>query len=91
MIRHGVPITESATADLTVVVSSRETALLEYLPGRARTRVVQVLMHSVRSEGFRDGLNNAAALQRPPWSGPVATVADGGTTATRSRGGAETA
>ena len=46
MIRHGVPITESLTADLTAVVTSRETALLEYLAGRARTRVEQVLVHN---------------------------------------------
>ena len=113
MIRHGVPITESLTADLTAVVTSRESALLEYLAGRARTRVEQVLVHNGHSEAFRDGLNNAAAwlgraataaarraaeatkrqraLQRPPMSGPVATIADGATTATRSRGGAESA
>ena len=39
LIRHGVPITESLPADLTAVVTGRETALLEYLAGRARTRV----------------------------------------------------
>ena len=70
MIRHGVPITESLTADLTAVVTSRETALLEYLAGRARTRVEQVLVHNGHSEAFRDGLNNAAA-----WLGRAATAA----------------
>ena len=60
LIRHGVPITESLTADLTAVITSREAALLEYLAERARSRVEQVLVHSVRSGGFRDGLNNAA-------------------------------
>src|SRR4030095_10126253 len=102
MIRHGVPITETLTADLTAVVTSRETALLEYLAGRARARVEQVLVHNSHSEAFRDGLHHAAtsaarraaeptkrqrALQRLPMAGPVATIADGGTTATRSRGG----
>ena len=112
MVRHGVPITESLTADLTAVVVGRETALLECLAGRARTRAEQVLVHNGRSEAFRDGLNNAAtwlsraaiaaarraedaakrqrALQRPPRSGPGATGSNG-TTATRSRGGAESA
>ena len=42
LIRHGIPINESRTADLTAVVNSRETALLESLAGRARTRVEQV-------------------------------------------------
>jgi hypothetical protein len=60
LIRHGVPITEALTADLTAVITSREAALLEYLADRARIRVEQVLVHGVRSGGFRDGLNNAA-------------------------------
>ena len=60
LIRHGVPITESLTADLTAVITSREAALLEYLADRARSRVEQVLVHGVRSGGFRDGLSNAA-------------------------------
>jgi hypothetical protein len=60
MIRNGVPHTDSLIADLTAVIVSREAALLEYLAARARTRVEQVLAHSVRAEAFRDGLNNAA-------------------------------
>jgi uncharacterized protein YgbK (DUF1537 family) len=60
LIRHGVPISESLTADLTAVITSREAALLEYLAERARIRVEQVLVHNVRSGGFRDGLTNAA-------------------------------
>ena len=56
LIRHGIPLTGSLTADLTAVVVSREAALLEYLAARARTRVEQVLVHSVRAEAFRDGL-----------------------------------
>jgi hypothetical protein len=60
LIRHRVPLTETLTADLTAVVTSREAALLEYLADRARSRVEQVLVHSVRSTGFRDRLNNAA-------------------------------
>ena len=39
VIRPGNPIIESRTADLTAVVNSPETALLESLAGRARTRV----------------------------------------------------
>ncbi len=60
MIRHGIPITESLTADLTTVVVGRESHLLTYLPCHARTRAGQVLVHSVRSEAFRDGLHDAA-------------------------------
>lgn len=60
LIRHGVPITETLTTDLTAVITSREAALLEHLADRARSRVEQVLAHSVRSEGFRDGWNYAA-------------------------------
>jgi hypothetical protein len=37
LIRPGIPIIESRTADLTAVVNSRETALFESLAGRART------------------------------------------------------
>src|SRR4029453_10707840 len=70
VIRHGVPITETLIADLTAVVTSRESALLEYLAGRARTRVEQVLVHNGHSEAFRDGLNNAAA-----WLGRAAAFA----------------
>ena len=70
MIRHGIPLTGSLTADLTAVVVSREAALLEYLAARARTRVEQVLVHSVRAEAFRDGLNNAAT-----WLSHAATAA----------------
>ena len=70
MIRHGVPLTDSLTADLTAVVVSREAALLEYLAARARTRVEQVLVHSVRAEAFRDGLNDAAT-----WLSHAATAA----------------
>jgi hypothetical protein len=70
LIRHGVPITDSLTADLTAVITSREAALLEYLADRARSRVEQVLVHSVRSGGFRDGLNNAAT-----WLSRTATAA----------------
>jgi hypothetical protein len=60
LIRRGVPLSDSLTADLTAVVVSREAALLEYLAARARTRVEQVLVHSLRAEAFRDGLTNAA-------------------------------
>jgi hypothetical protein len=49
MIRNGVPHTDSLIADLTAVIVSREAALLEYLAARARTRVEQVLAHSVRA------------------------------------------
>jgi hypothetical protein len=70
MIRHGIPLTGSLTADLTAVVVSREAALLEYLAARARTRVEQVLVHSLRAEAFRDGLNNAAT-----WLSHAATAA----------------
>ena len=70
LIRHGVPITETLTADLTAVITSREAALLEYLAERARIRVEQVLVHGVRSGGFRDGLNNAAT-----WLSRAAAVA----------------
>jgi hypothetical protein len=64
MIRHGVPLTESLTADLTVVVS-REAALLEYLTGRARARVEQELVHSVRSGGFRGRVEQRRRLVGP--------------------------
>jgi hypothetical protein len=70
LIRNGLPLTDSLTADLTAVVVSREAALLEYLAARARTRVEQVLVHSVRAEAFRDGLNDAAT-----WLGHAATAA----------------
>jgi hypothetical protein len=53
MIRNEVPHTDSLIADLTAVIVSREAALLEYLAARARTRVEQVLAHSVRAEAFR--------------------------------------
>jgi hypothetical protein len=39
LIRHRVPITESLTADLMAVVTSREATLLEYLAHHARSRV----------------------------------------------------
>ena len=39
LIRHRVPITESLTADLMAVVTSREATLLEYLADHARSRV----------------------------------------------------
>jgi hypothetical protein len=60
MIPQGIPITESLTADLTAVVVGRESLLLTYLACHARTRAGQVLVHSVRSEAYRDGLHDAA-------------------------------
>ncbi len=63
VIRPGNPIVESGTADLTAVVNSRETALLESLAGRARTRVEQAEGYA-RAEAFRDGLYDAAAPAR---------------------------
>jgi hypothetical protein len=60
VIRHGFPIAESLTADLTAVVVGRESLLLTYLACRARSRAGQVLVYSVRSEAFRDGLQDAA-------------------------------
>ena len=83
MIRNGVPHTDSLIADLTAVIVSREAALLEYLAARARTRVEQVLVHSVRAEAFRDGLNNAAT-----WLSHAAAAArraEGATTRQRPR------
>jgi len=70
LIRHRVPITESLTADLMAVVTSREATLLEYLADHARRRVEQVLVHGVRSKAFRDGLENAAT-----WLSNAATAA----------------
>jgi hypothetical protein len=70
LIRHGIPITETLTADLTAVITSREAALLKYLADSARSRVEQVLVHSVRSGGFRDGLIDAAT-----WLSRTATAA----------------
>ena len=70
LIRHRVPITESLTADLMAVVTSREATLLEYLADHARSRVEQVLVHGVRSKAFRDGLENAAT-----WLSSAATAA----------------
>jgi hypothetical protein len=70
MIRNGVPLSDSLTADLTAVVVSREAALLEYLAARARTQVEQVLAHGLRAEAFRDGLTNAAT-----WLSHAATAA----------------
>jgi hypothetical protein len=70
LIRHRVPITESLTADLMAVVTSREATLLEYLADHARRRVEQVLVHGVRSKAFRDGLDNAAT-----WLSSAATAA----------------
>ena len=70
LIRNGVPLSDSLTADLTAVVVSREAALLEYLAVRARTQVEQVLAHGLRAEAFRDGSTNAATCM-----GPAATAA----------------
>jgi hypothetical protein len=60
LIRPEIRLIESRaadlTADLTAVVASRETVLLESLAGRARTRVEQVLVHTARAEALRDGL-----------------------------------
>lgn len=70
MIRHGIPITESLTADLTAVVVSRESLLLTYLACRARTQAVQVLVHSVRFDAFRGDFHDAA-----PWLSRCATAA----------------
>ena len=63
LIRPEIPLIQSRTADLTAVVASRETALLESLAGRARTRVEQVQGYA-RAEAFRDGLYAAAPPAR---------------------------
>jgi hypothetical protein len=70
LIRHGVLITETLTADLAAVITSREAALVEHLADRARIRADQVLVHGVHSGGFRDGLNDAAS-----WLGRTAAAA----------------
>jgi hypothetical protein len=60
LIRPEIRLIESRaadlTADLTAVVASRETVLLESLAGRARSRVEQVLVHTAPAEALRDGL-----------------------------------